>query len=31
MMYQKAYEASSRFMSIIDNLLETLISLGTGA
>jgi flagellar hook-associated protein 1 len=29
MLYQKSYEASSRFISVIDNLLETLISIGT--
>ncbi len=29
MMYQKAYEASSRFISVIDNILETLVSIPT--
>jgi len=31
MMYQKAYEASSRFISVIDQLMENLISIGSGA
>ena len=29
MMYQKAYEASSQFLSVIDNILETLVSIPT--
>ena len=31
MKYQKAYQASARFISIVDNLLDTLIQLGAGA
>lgn len=30
LMYQKAFQASSRFMSIIDNLLDNLIQMGAG-
>lgn len=31
MMYQKAYQASSRFISIVDSLLQSLISMGAGS